>query len=401
MKGELVKLDDICLSISDGDHLPPPKSVAGVPFVTISNIDSYNQLDFSNTAFVPYEYYEKIDDKRKAQIGDILYSVVGSYGIPVLIKENRLFTFQRHIAILRPDPEKVCSSFLYYVMRSSGFYHRADNVAIGAAQKTITLTALRNMRIEVPTIEEQQRIASILSRYDDLIANYRQQIKLLEETAQRVYKEWFVDMKFPNHENAVFGENGLPEGWKYATIQDVALVNACCLAKDSDLKVIDYVDLGSVREGQIESITRFNRGDEPGRAKRIAKDGDIIWGMVRPNLKSYALVQAPKESMVFSTGFAVITPIKVPFTYLYEYVTTEQFIGYLINCTNGAAYPAVKPCHFKEAKFILPTDFVIGKYHHLVEPMMREKARLEKKISYLTEARDRLLPRLMSGEIAV
>ena len=136
MKWETMKLSDCCNSIADGDHQPPPKANQGVPFVTIANINSYNEFDFSNTMFVPEEYYQNLASKRKAQKDDVLYSVVGSFGIPVLIKDNKPFVFQRHIAILRPN-KKILSSFLYYTMLSKDFYSKADAVALGAAQRTI------------------------------------------------------------------------------------------------------------------------------------------------------------------------------------------------------------------------------------------------------------------------
>ena len=120
MKWEKVRLADCCESIADGDHQPPPKADSGVPFVTISNITSYNQFDFSDTMHVPQSYYEALDSKRKAQIGDILYSVVGSFGIPVLVKKNIPFAFQRHIAILRPG-KSILPAFLYYTMLSRDF----------------------------------------------------------------------------------------------------------------------------------------------------------------------------------------------------------------------------------------------------------------------------------------
>ena len=192
-----VRLEDCCVSISDGDHLPPPKAEKGIPFITISNINSYNRIDFTNTMFVPEDYYNNLDTKRKAQRGDILYSVVGSFGIPILISEDEKFVFQRHIAILRPDTS-VDSRYLYYKMLSKDFYAMADAAAIGAAQRTISLTALRNMEIILPNIDIQKRIADILSNYDILIENNQKQIKLLEEAAQRIYKEWFVDYTSPD-----------------------------------------------------------------------------------------------------------------------------------------------------------------------------------------------------------
>ena len=178
------RLKDCCYSISDGDHLPPPKSSYGIPFITISNIDSTNHIDFENTLFVPIEYYNNLDSIRKPQVNDIIYSVVGSFGKPVLIKENRPFVFQRHIAILRPNNEIADSRYLYYVMLSRDFYMQADSVALGAAQRTISLTSLRNMKVQLPDLDVQRRIAEVLSRYDALIENYQRQIKLLEERSR-------------------------------------------------------------------------------------------------------------------------------------------------------------------------------------------------------------------------
>ena len=216
MSWEKHKLSELCSSISDGDHQPPPKVERGIPFVTIANITSTNKFDFSNTMFVPQEYYNSLDNKRKAQKGDILYSVVGSFGTPVYMNDDIPFVFQRHIAILRPN-DKIVPRFLYYTMMSRDFYMMADAAALGAAQRTVSLTSLRNMEIAVPNIETQRRIASILSAYDDLIENNQKQIKLLEEAAQRLYKEWFVDLHFPGYEN-VKVVDGVPEGWKIEKI---------------------------------------------------------------------------------------------------------------------------------------------------------------------------------------
>ena len=400
MKWEKVRLEDCCYSISDGDHQPPPKAQQGIPFVTISNINSMNQLDFSDTMFVPKEYYQSLDEKRKVRKGDVLYSVVGSFGIPVLIKEERPFVFQRHIAILRPKEDIVDSGFLFYTMLNRDFYAKADAVAIGAAQRTVSLGSLRNIKIDVPSLESQKHIADILSAYDDLIENNQKQIKLLEEAAQRLYKEWFVDLRFPGHENTKIVD-GVPEGWQWCKVRDVADINSSALPKNYKEDFIDYVDLGSVRCGHIETRTRYNLNEAPGRAKRCAKDGDIIWGMVRPNLKAYALVTNPKETDVFSTGFAVLSAKKVPYSYLYCAVTQEEFVGYLVNATNGAAYPAVKPVHFEVADILKPDDKVLEQFHSVADSIYRKKEALENQNHNLRESRDLLLPKLMNGEVEV
>lgn len=192
MKWQKVRLDSVCESISDGDHLAPPKSDSGVPFITISNIDSNNNIDFTRCMYVPRSYYENVDSKRKPQRGDVLYSVVGSFGKPVLMRENAEFVFQRHIAILRPKSDVLSSRFLYATMLSPAFYALADAAAVGTAQRTVSLSSLRGMEISLPPLPIQQKIADILGAYDDLIENNRRRIELLEKMARELYRERFV-----------------------------------------------------------------------------------------------------------------------------------------------------------------------------------------------------------------
>lgn len=161
-------LKDVCLSIADGDHMPPPKADSGVPFITISNITKNKTIDFSNVMYVPRDYYNKLADKRKARQQDVLYTVVGSFGIPVYVADNTEFVFQRHIAILRPDKKQILPRYMYFAIQTSDFFKQADKAAKGAAQRTIGLASLGNMKIYVPSLEEQRRIVSILDRFDAL-----------------------------------------------------------------------------------------------------------------------------------------------------------------------------------------------------------------------------------------
>lgn len=187
---EKLRLSEICLSISDGDHQAPPKSEKGVPFVTISNFKN-NRINFSDTMYVPESYYAKLDEQRKPKKNDILLSVVGSFGIPVFIDFEQEFVFQRHIAILRPNPNLVDARYLYYQMCTRQFYAKCDAVALGAAQRTISLSALRNLEIVLPSKEEQQDIADKLAVYDSLFHSARKRIDLIEELLSRKYIDTF------------------------------------------------------------------------------------------------------------------------------------------------------------------------------------------------------------------
>ncbi len=152
-------LSSVCIHITDGDHMPPPKSKTGIPFIMISNIH-HNRINWSNTANVDRKYYANIDEKRRPQNGDVLYTVTGSFGIPVLVDYNKLFCFQRHIALLRPN-KSITQKFLYYAMQDPRVYSQAVKKATGTAQKTVGLSVLRELRIPfIEAIEVQKKIVS-------------------------------------------------------------------------------------------------------------------------------------------------------------------------------------------------------------------------------------------------
>ena len=405
MSWEKMKLNDVCISISDGDHQPPPKANKGVPFVTISNITHTNQFDFSNTMFVPQEYYDGLDSKRKVQEGDVLYSVVGSFGIPVYIKHNTPFVFQRHIAILRPNVYKIAPPFLYYTMLNRDFYLKADAAAIGAAQRTVSLTALRNMEIEIPHIETQKKIAKILSSYDNLIDNNQKQIKLLEEAAQRLYKEWFVALRFPGYENVKIVD-GVPEGWELKPLSDIFKY-----VRGKSYTSKEIVELGGTLMVNLKNIKPFgsyNRNAEKrfdGNYKDSQKlnAGDLIMGVTdmtqeRRLVGHIAIVPDMGETMIFSMDLIKLVPLSVKKSFIYA---TMYFGGYskkISPLANGVNVLHLKPEAMMNMKMLIPTEEVIEQYDKIFEVYQKQIEVLQKQCDFATEARDRLLPKLMSGE---
>lgn len=159
---EVRTLDSVCSSIFDGDHMPPPKAESGIPFLVISNVNT-GHLTFENTRFVPQEYYDTLSDTRKPQLGDVLYTLVGSFGIPVVVNSKRQFCFQRHMALLRPID--VSPQFLWYILQTPEMYDKASSIATGTAQLTIPIKGLRAMTILRPNIAEQVEIVHILDGF--------------------------------------------------------------------------------------------------------------------------------------------------------------------------------------------------------------------------------------------
>jgi type I restriction enzyme, S subunit len=193
---EWVTLSEITTDITDGDHQPPPKSESGIPFITISNINKQDRtVDFSNTFKVSSEYFNKLKHNKKPRQGDILYTVTGSYGIPVVVDHALDFCFQRHIGLIRPDLE-TNSKCLYYMLLSRHLLNQADECATGTAQKTVSLSGLR--RFSVPKIpkEQQETIVAELDILSEQIcrleAIYRQKLTALNELKQSILHKAFT-----------------------------------------------------------------------------------------------------------------------------------------------------------------------------------------------------------------
>ena len=191
-KGEIKQLEECCDSIADGDHQAPPKADSGVPFITISDIDERHEINLNVTKYVPDEYYNRLADKRRPQKGDVLYTVVGSYGIPVYISENKRFVFQRHIAILRPNNAVIDSRYLYHAMNGTAFHRQADLAAKGAAQKTIGLASLAKMTVPVPPLDVQNRIVNVLDNFEKICSDLNIGLPAEIEARQKQY-EYYRD----------------------------------------------------------------------------------------------------------------------------------------------------------------------------------------------------------------
>lgn len=189
---EVKKLGDICADITDGDHMPPPKSEFGIPFITISDIDKDTRcLNFENTFYVPEDYYNNLKENRKPQKGDLLYTVTGSYGIPVIVKTDKKFCFQRHIALLRPNKEILSTIFLCYWVLSDGVKFMADKVATGIAQKTVGLNSIRKFSCILPPLPLQRLFAQRIEQIEREKSEVQKSIQDLETLLASRMQYWF------------------------------------------------------------------------------------------------------------------------------------------------------------------------------------------------------------------
>lgn len=290
------------------------------------------------------------------------------------------------------------TKFLYYMLADA----KLSRYAGGAAQPLVTQTVLKQVEVRVPALPIQHRISDILSAYDELIDNNQRRIKTLDSMARALYREWFVNFRFPGHESiprvsSPFGE--IPQGWEVKKLSAVAEVNRSQINARNAPGEVHYIDISSVSPGQIDSVTTYAFTDAPGRARRVVQHGDLLWSCVRPNRRSYAQVMHPDTNTIASTGFAVLTATRVPFPFLCYATTTDDFIAYLTNNATGAAYPAVTAPTFEKADLVVPPAALLKEFGDVTIPMAEEIHSLQRQIKNLRCTRDLLLPRLLSGQI--
>jgi type I restriction enzyme S subunit len=379
----------------------------GIKVINVKDFQDYSIASFENLDEVNLSGVIKEKDLLRA--GDIIF--VRSNGNRELIGRNLFIkdiqesvTHSAFTIKLRFTSNQVIPRFYAYLFRSSLMRQTLSAHGNGTNISNLNQGILSSLQVPLPPLPIQRKIAGILSAYDRLIENNTRRIEILEEMARSLYREWFVNFRFPGHEQVQMVDSALgliPEGWEVQKLGEVADINKTSLKTGDAPEEINYIDISSVSIGKIDKIEFITFSKASSRARRIVKHGDIIWATVRPNRKSYSLILNPIPNLIISTGFAVITPKKAPYTYLYHALTTDDFVGYLTNNATGSAYPAVNTGDFKNADVLIPRIEFMDKFHNIVADIFSKKDNLLRKNTNLSQTRDLLLPRLISGEIDV
>ena len=376
---------------------------SGVPIVNMGELFAFNRIGNQPMSLIRMSDAEM--DKSGLMDGDLLFgrrSLVeeGAGKCSMVYKPAGPLTFESSIIRVRLNRAIADPEFFFNYFRSPIGRSRIRAIVGGAAVKGIRGSDLKLIKVHVPPIDEQIAIRQVVALYDDLIATNQRRIALLEDAARRLYREWFVHLRFPGHESVPV-KDGVPEGWHKQTLASVAAVNARSIgARDKPDSVL-YIDISSVSTGLIGEVTPYAFADAPGRARRRVDHGDVIWSCVRPNRRSYALIWEPDEKLVASTGFAVLSAISVPFSYLYFTTTTDDFVGHLEQNATGAAYPAVTAKTFEDAEILVPKGDTLAAFDQVALRQLEQTETLKKQNRSLAQARDLLLPKLMSGQLDV
>ena len=381
-----VKIQDIA-SLSNGINFEKSAyTSSGVKLIGVSDFKDRMFPDFDTLQEVKAEVVKERDYLRK---GDIVFVRSNGnkelVGRCMMINKNTPVTFSGFCIKLRLNDLISCNPrYFTYLFKSNGFRKAIAGTAVGANIQNLSQGRLGNYEFELPPRSVQDSIATTLSRYDALIANYQRQIKLLEAAAQRLYKEWFVDLRFPGHES-VKVTDGVPEGWRSYNIDDVFDIK---YGKNLSTKEISSTGKYPVygANGIIGYYNKYNC-EEPVVliTSRGNGSGDV--------LKTY-------EQYTFVTNNSFVVKPKAQ----YSYCTLPFTFGLMCSANfrsvrTGAAQPQLTNASIHHINIVMPPCDIIKKYCSMMEADYKLVRYLRKQLTLLTESRDRLLPKLMSGEI--
>lgn len=411
---ETKKLIDCCEFISDGDHLPPPKSDSGVPFITISNITGQNKLSFEDTMFVPESYYNGLNENKKAQKGDILYSVVGSFGKPVYIDFDKQMVFQRHIAILRPK-RNVNARFIYYTMLNPQFYKLVDKLAIGCSQRTVTLDTLRNIEISLPDKDIQDKTVEVLSLIDRKIDENCKINDNLEQQLMLLYDYWFTQFDFPDNDGNPYQTSGgkmvwndtlkrnIPENWKVQSV----ISNCLSSIIKSGVEIFNtktYLATADVKGTSISTGTIVDYDGRESRANMQPSINSVWFAKMKNSIKHLYLnkeMQPIISSSILSTGFCGLQCNEISFEYIASYVSNAYFEIHKDMLAHGATQEAVNNDDLAGVHIIIPEDTVLRAYHETTQAIYAQISKNICENQELVKLRDWLLPMLMNGQATI
>lgn len=380
-----VKLKDITISITDGKHGDcKGQDNSGYYFVSCKDVFD-GLIHYDNARQITEDDFLDSDKRTKLSPNDILVTNSGTIGRMALVKdvpETRRTTFQKSVAIVKPNTDKVLPIYLYYLLQS--MVYDFVNSSNGAAQKNLLLSTMREFDLEIEDdVNIQHRIATILSRYDSLIENYQKQIKLLEESAQRLYKEWFVDFHFPGHESTKIVD-GVPEGWTPSLLGQLAEFKRGKTITKKDAVEGDI----PVVAGGLEPAYYCNKSNTAERVITVSGSGANA-GFTRIYFEK-----------VWASDCSFVDASTTPFLH-FVYCFLKDNKTTIDNLQKGAAQPHVYAKDINSLSICIPIESVLQSFEGTASKYFDTISSFQSQIHLLTEARDRLLPKLMSDEIVV
>lgn len=421
-KWKVAKVKDITSKIGSGITPRGGSSIyldSGVPLVRSQNILD-NQFSYEGLAFID-------DDTAKAMSNvtlkkdDILLNITGDSvarctQVPPNIVGGRV---NQHVAIIRAN-KSVNSYYLKLYFVNSRVKQRMLSLAdCGGTRKALTKSMIEDMEINLPSLHIQHRIAAILSSLDRKIENNRKTCEKLEEIAQAIFKRWFVDFEFPNEDGLPYKSDGgemvyceeldkeIPKEWKATPLEDILYFQ-----EGPGIRNWQYVEQDGVRFINIRCIqsndlilntaNMISKDEAYGKYSHFLVDEWDLLMSTSGTLGRYAIARKEHLPLCMNTSVIRFKPKEeTGYSFMFSYLTSDEFYNHLITKGSGSVQANFGPMHLKQISLVVPQKDILGRHNDAIFPIINACMNIRKENDYLQQIRDALLPKLMSGEIAV
>lgn len=398
-------LEELCELIVDCPHSTAPDEGAGYPLIRTPNIGP-GYLDLENVQRVSEEVYNGRNVRAVPQPMDLILAREAPAGNVGIIREGQRVCLGQRTVLIRPNREKVDPWYLNYYLNAPQQRHGLLSNANGATVSHVNMPVIRNLPVNLPDLRSQRATAAVLQAYDNLIENSRKQIKLLEEAARRLYREWFIDLNFPGHEDVEIID-GIPTSWKQMPISEYADVIKGCSYKSENIDAeqgLSMVTLSSIASWggyQPYKERTYNGGYKD---KQLLHTNDVVMALTEQaqGLAGYvARIPHYAESSLPSMDLACLRPRSGSRAYLYCACRYGNVSRMLSPLANGTKIKHLKPEALDYTRICIPPAELQNRFGKMVAPLFACIDVLMEKAKLLMTSRDRLLPKLMSDESEV
>ncbi|MEK4745085.1 MULTISPECIES: restriction endonuclease subunit S [unclassified Bacillus (in: firmicutes)] len=408
-----ITLGEVVDLLGDGLHGTPKYDINGeYHFINGNNLINGDIVIKENTKKVDLGEYLKY--KKKLNSRTILVSINGTLGNVATYKNEKVILGKS--ACYFNVKKEINKDYIRYIVEDGNFQNYIRQFATGTTIKNVSLKTMRDYKFYLPGVKQQIKVVNTLKPIDNLIKTNREIIYNLEKFAQTLFKHWFIDFEFPNEQGQPYKSSGgemveselgeIPKNWTVITIKDVCDANKGSLSKKDNWSYINYLDTSNITNNSIENIQFIDATKDkiPSRAKRKIQPNDIVYSTVRPNQYHYGIIKEPTENMIASTGFTVLRSKGVyPNDLIYLWLTQKEVTDKLqaIAEQSTSAYPSIKADDILSMKILLPQKKELAVLAEIIEVQNKVIWNKQQENKKLSELRDTLLPKLLSGEIKI
>lgn len=416
---EFLTLREAGVILIDCVHKTPLEAPSGMKYIAIPQMKD-GRIFTKDARVISKEDFVEWTKKAKPLFNDVILSRRCNPGESAYVPSGVDWALGQNLVLIRSNGKKIYPPYLRWLLRSPNWWEQVNKfINVGAIFDSLKCADIPNFVLPIPTLEYQEKAASLLNAIDGKIELNNQINVTLDEIAKAIFKEWFIDFGpvkakfedriplnlepktaalFPN--TYIESELGLiPEGWRIGTIADISKHNICVLKKSDPMNVIEYVEISGVGNGVVNQVSVFQRGQEPSRAKRKIAHGDTVLSTVRPDRAAYFLALKPSSNLIVSTGFAVFTPKDENWSFLHSILTRKSFFEELGRLADGGAYPAISAETISQQPIVIPPQSLIDAYHKIASVLYELKFSQLEENNVLAKKRDLILPEITSGNI--